>query len=353
MAAAPVEDAGRVRGDELSCDLPALAAAFDLGSVLRWRFLPDGLMNLNWRIETQRGSFAVKRLADIPPSLMRSHLNVVGALASGSVPVCPAERSSTGDTVVEVSGRYYSLFRWVDGEHRAGIDLRLEEVFELGALLGRIHSDLEGLAGLGDLAEAPATLRAEVAGPERALAETDRLLSVIASLKVPQPFDAAAAGALKQRRALLGRCAGMRPADDRPRGPVGWTHGDVQYRNLLWRDGVVVAVLDWDRLRVRPYAEEVVRTAQVQFQRPDGRLDLDRVTAFTRGYRTVVSVGADALADAGARLWWKRMTDLWPLDWHYDRGDHTCDDLWVAGQPLLQWWTSHLSEVQDAFAART
>jgi Ser/Thr protein kinase RdoA (MazF antagonist) len=60
---------------------------------------------------------------------------------------------------------------------------------------------------------------------------------------------------------------------------VGDLHGDLQYRNVIWQDGRIAAVFDWDRIRVRPYAEEVARTATVQFSHADG-LDLRRVAAF-------------------------------------------------------------------------
>jgi len=120
----------------------------------------------------------------------------------------------------------------------------------------------------------------------------------------------------------------------------------------LWRDGRVAAVLDWDRVAVRPLAEEVVRTAQVQFATKGGRLDLERVAAFTAGYRGVVDLVDEDLRDAAVRLWWKRMTDFWPLQWHYDKADHGCDDLWTSGEVLLGWWSGHRDLVQDAFTRR-
>jgi len=98
-------------------------------------------------------------------------------------------------------------------------------------------------------------------------------------------------------------------------------------------------VLDWDRVAVRPLAEEVVRTAQVQFATGDGRLDLERVATFTAGYRGVVELADEDLRDASVRLWWKRMTDFWPLQWHYDKADLGCDELWVSGERLLGWWS--------------
>lgn len=51
------------------------------------------------------------------------------------------------------------------------------------------------------------------------------------------------------------------------------------------------------------------------------------------------------------KLWWKRMCDYWHLEFHYDRGDHSCDHLFLSASRFLDWWTGHLDEVQQAFAA--
>ena len=163
-------------------------------------------------------------------------------------------------------------------------------------------------------------------------------------------FDTAAAAALDHRRVLIGKYADLRPRHETAEGGQGWTHGDFQYRNLLWRDGELAAVLDWDRLAVRPYAEEVVRTAQVQFG-VAGVFDLDRVSAFVGGYRSVVPLDSSALVDGARRLWWKRMTDFWQLEFHYGRGDFSCDELFIADEALLHWWTDRLDQVEDVFAA--
>ncbi|MFG1665077.1 phosphotransferase [Streptomyces sp. Y7] len=104
---------------------------------------------------------------------------------------------------------------------------------------------------------------------------------------------------MDHRRSLVFECADRRPRSATPVGGYGWTHGDVQYRNVLWQGGELAAVLDWDRVGVRPYAEEVVRTAQVPFG-VNGEFDLARVSAFVGGYRSVVPLESSALLD-GAR----------------------------------------------------
>jgi homoserine kinase type II len=135
-------------------------------------------------------------------------------------------------------------------------------------------------------------------------------------------------------------------------GPSGWTHGDFQPLNLLWCDGNVTAVLDWDRVAVRPYAEEVVRSANYLFPAADGQaLDLERIAAFVASYRAEVPqlTRADS-NDAVERMWWRRLTDLWHLELRYDSGDTSCDHLYSNACHVLEWWTERRDLVGEAFA---
>jgi hypothetical protein len=62
------------------------------------------------------------------------------------------------------------------------------------------------------------------------------------------------------------RAVRRRPASGHTTGPTErLASGDPQYRNIMWSAGWVVAVLDWDRLRVQTLAEELVRTATIGF----------------------------------------------------------------------------------------
>lgn len=344
-----VEDLQSRNSRELVQDLPALAAQYGLGRLRDWSFLLHGLMNPNWRIEADAGAFALKRLVDVSPEKAVRQLEMPRALAAVGIPACAARPADDGSLVVWGNDdRAYALFDWASGEHVPGWELSVDQAAHLGDLLGRLHDAMEQAAMSAGWPPAAEIVRAKVAELETALAEAHRFLKLIAGLSERDEFDAGAQQDLEQRLAMLHEHAWRRPTDDLPLGPCGWTHGDVQYRNLLWSEGRVSAVLDWDRVGVRALAEEVARTVAVQFAREDGVMDLQRAAAFVEAYRSVVPLKDEHLVDASRRLWWRWLTDLWPLSWHYERGDRSCDALWSGQARLLAWWCGHVEDVELA-----
>lgn len=335
---------------DVADDLEVLRASFALGEVWSCRFLPAGLMNDNWRLETAAGVFALKRLRDVAVCVARRNLAVICELAEGKAPVTSPRLTRGGDTVAEIEGRSYCLIPWIEGDHRPGTVLTAGQAVELGVALGAIHSRLnsEHLAHLLPPASEPMASR--VTTGDSARGEADRFLARINSNKHPTAFDLEAAAALRERKVLLEISDGERPDSAIVAGPIGWTHGDLNPRNILWRKATVAGVIDWDRIRIRPLGEEVARTATVQFAGEDGVLDLARTALFVAGYRSVMPISTTALADAVERLWWKRMSDYWHLVFHYDRNDPSCDHLFVPAERLLRWWTARREKVQAAFA---
>ncbi|WP_245790658.1 phosphotransferase [Streptomyces monashensis] len=338
------------RSDIADSVLSELIDAYDLGGVRERRYLADGLMNANWRLDTPVGSFALKRVTDASLERLQRNLGVLAALGAEGVPVSAPILTISGSLVAQVGGGAWCLFPWVAGSHVRGVDLTLIQVNALGVHLGRLHASLGRACGRGLLPGVPETISADVTSPERAVEKAGRLSAAVRDKGTGSDFDKEVAAALDHRRALVFKYADHRPRSSTPEGDHGWTHGDVQYRNLLWEGGELAAVLDWDRVAVRPYAEEVVRTAQVQFG-VGGVFDLARVSAFVGGYRSVVPLEPSALVDGVRRLWWKRVTDFWQLEFHYDRGDFSFDELFTADEVLLHWWTDRLDQVEDAFAA--
>jgi Ser/Thr protein kinase RdoA (MazF antagonist) len=216
----------------------------------------------------------------------------------------------------------------------------------LGAVLGRLH------AALACVLPAPEEVPVRVTPVAVAREGIGRYLALAGERAEPDDFDRLALRRLRQRAGLLRALGHLRPDDQAPAGQARWTHGDFHHLQVLWHGGQVSAVLDWDRLGPRPLAAEVVRSGTLLFGYGHSRgLDTGRVAAFTRGYREVMPLTAAALRDAAHRLWWERLCDFWQLQWHYERGDHSCDYLFVSASALVEWGCGHRSEVSAAFTS--
>jgi Ser/Thr protein kinase RdoA (MazF antagonist) len=307
-----------------------MAEALGLGPVLDWRPMSGGEMNLSWRLTTPRGVFAVKQLRDRTPDEMRPVLELLPRLAAKGFPV-PRPYGNP----IWIEDHWYVATGWLDGQHPAG--LPLGRCADLGELVGRLHRALAELCP-------PAPAR--VADVPETVSQAESRLSTYARKPPTEEFDRRAQREIAWRREMLEALADQRPGDGELE-PCGWTHGDLQPFNLLvGEDGSVTGVLDWDRLGIRPYGLEVVRTATITFDR-----SLDRIAAFVRGYRAQIPITAAQLADAADRRWWTLLTEEWPLNRHYDDNDRTCDHLFFRRADYLRWWTAHRAAVAAALTS--
>lgn len=332
-------------------DLRRVQEMFGLSEVDRVEFLASGLMNRNWRVDTATGTYALKLLQDVPVEAARRSAIVLSALSAAGLPVCaPVTTRGEAEPVLQIDSRSYLVSPWVEGAHTEGVALPLDQVAALGSTVAAIHQALNDTARV-PLPPADARPHAKVTSPGTAIEKADRLLAAIKGITEPSDFDRLAQRLVEERKVLLDKHHASAPTAGAAPGPFGWTHGDLQFRNVLHRDGRIVAVLDWDRMAIKPLGEEVARTAQVQFGGEHGRLDLERVAAFVAGYRTVMPLPREDLADAVDRLWWKRMSDYWIFEFHYDRDDRGPDSLMEPSERLLAWWTDRREVVQHAFAA--
>ncbi|MFF7172010.1 phosphotransferase [Streptomyces pseudovenezuelae] len=391
--------------------LGALLRRYAAGSALACDPVDQGLLNRGYRLRTTRGRYFLKHHFDpetaAPEAIARQH-RATQRLAALGVPVAPPLPAHDGRTVAVVGGHAYALHPWIEGRHRHGAQLTGAQCGRLGALLGVVHASLERVmplqgqegteksaravggvrtdAGAPDTAPHPPGGRTAVLGPAAArtggtradrpraghpaernartadpdagsvdagadptttFALIDDLLARVRRHRPADSFDELARHRLLERRALLEQHAGRRPPHS---GPVGWVHGDFHPFNLLYRGDAPAAIVDWDRLGVKPRAEEAVRAAAIFFVRPAGTLDLPKVRAYARAYRRTAGATPSELAAAVHRVWWERLNDFWMLRWHYERGDTRADPQFPAASALVVWWTREYDAVCDAFA---
>ncbi|WP_171164557.1 phosphotransferase [Streptomyces sp. I05A-00742] len=216
-----------------------------------------------------------------------------------------------------------------------------------GTALRSPESAPEGLrCTLTGTSHAPDALDA-AADPEDTYALIEELLALVRR-RPRDSFDELAEHRLVERRDLLERHAHRRPPPAATPAR-GWVHGDFHPLNLLYRDAEPAAIVDWDRLGVRPRAEEAVRAAVIFFLRPDGTLDFAKIRPYARAYRHTTGAGPAELAAAVHRVWWERLNDFWMLRWRYQLGDHRADPGFPASAALAVWWTRAYEDVRDAF----
>ncbi|WP_112139716.1 phosphotransferase [Glycomyces dulcitolivorans] len=325
--------------------IDAIADVYGLGPVYACGYLPNGFLNRNWRVESEAGVFALKELANTSAEEARRSLALMASVAADGVPVVEAVAVG-GEAVVEVGGGAYYLAPWIEGDHRRGAEMTPETSFHMGEVLGRVRLAL-GRPGLLPEGEPRAEAPPSVGTAHERIAD---YLGIIGGRSELDEFDLAAEPLLRSRIGLIDACAHLRPSGALV-GPVGWTHGDCQNWNLIWQGDRIAAVLDWDRVRVNPYGEEVVRAATYQCALADGSLDLECVAAIVAGYRSVVPIGAEALVDAVRRRWWKLLTSVWHLKYHYYQGDRSSDWIFFSDERLLRWWTANLDKVESVFGA--
>ena len=307
----------------------------------------QGLLNRGLRITGPGGGYFLKQYLDdaghASSGVLAAQHRAVAALRDLGLPVVPPLAARDGRTFVLLRGRRYALFPWVEGEHRSGAALEPEQCSALGALLGRVHTALAQLHP--PVPQPPPQPSADPAQTRRTIAG----LLALARDRVPQePFDALARRRLRERLDLLDAHGHRRPAADAA-PPTGWVHGDFHPLNLLYRGPEPAAVLDWDRLGLKPRTEEAVRAATLFFNHPDtGVLDLPRVRWYARAYREASGSSPEEVAAGVHRVWWERLNDFWMLRWRYQRRDLRVDPLFPAAAAQIAWWCEEYEQVLDA-----
>ena len=318
----------------------------DVGATSAER-VSQGLLNRGLRITGPGGGYFLKQNLDdaghsSSGAIAAQHRAQAGLRDLG-LPVVPPLAARDGRTCVLLRGRRYALFPWVEGEHRSGTALDPEQCSALGALLGNVHTALAKLHP--PVRQPPPSPSADPAQTRRTVAG----LLALARDRVPQePFDALARRRLRERLDLLAEHGHRRPAPDAA-PPTGWVHGDFHSLNLLYRGPDPVAVLDWDRLGLKPRTEEAVRAATLFFHHPDtGVLDLLRVRRYARAYRAASGSSPEEVAAGVHRVWWERLNDFWMLRLRYQRQDLRADPLFPAAAAQIAWWCEEYEQVLDA-----
>jgi Ser/Thr protein kinase RdoA (MazF antagonist) len=272
--------------------------AFGLRPIAPSARLQRGSLNRNFRVETERGSFFLrKHRSDVDCAWAEREHRVIAWAGDRGVPVVYPVRTTEGGTVVEADGVVWAAFPWVQGSV-----LRRDRIPKHAAFaLGRLH----GLTQRAMLGNPDASGEARLTWDSSAA--TERLAQLIEATAARGDADGLAAGLAGQLDLLLSGAA--RPVSDFAQLPVQALHMDFHDRQVIFGGGQrVVALVDWEMAGSNPRIWELLRSLSfAKLLRPE------YTEAYVRGFSENVALTEQECHD-GVALWWQtRLHDTWAV----------------------------------------
>lgn len=221
-----------------------------------------GSVNSNFRAVAADGRVLFARLYEEQgPAGARAELELLHALArAGSKVAEPLARR--GELPLH-AGKPFALFPWLDGEILCLGRVSAETCRRVGSALARVHLASDGVPKLGPGRFGPPEMLARLERVERETARAELLAEV------------------RRARELYGRFA---PARD-PSLPSGVVHGDLFRDNVLWKDGEILALLDFESAFHGPFVYDLCVTIAAWCYRD--AFDVPQARAMVEGYTAV------------------------------------------------------------------
>ncbi len=243
-----------------------------LGSLGSISPMAQGLLNQNLRVATKTGTvFLFKAYRpEMPRAKVEDMHRMMEHVLKKGIPV------SLPVATHEIGGHAAALYPFVEGAHPERFGER--PIRAMGEMLGRVDAALDTFRPMGkklaslevakwdpgamvrDMAEIRASLRRK---PKSVRDEVERVLSSYERVLPQGDWDT-------RRFAKL---------------PVRVCHNDFHIKNMLVRDGKIVAVLDWEKAGWDWRGFEAFRSVMFNCRGSARGLDWNLITPYLRGYK--------------------------------------------------------------------
>ena len=209
-------------------ELGDLAAVFDLGTVQHYEPIAAGTINTNFALATERGRYFVRLNEGKAEADVAWEARLITALAAAGVTTPPPLVAKDGRAYAECMRKWASAFPWRDGTHISADHVTPAIAETFGVALGELHR-----AGLA----LPSAWR------RGSIYELDHLLTRFE--RFARVDDKALAYAIAVVREELNVARAQKPT--RAAATQGIIHGDLFRDNVLWSDGAISAILDFEQ----------------------------------------------------------------------------------------------------------
>lgn len=198
--------------------------------------LRAGSVNSNFRLVDSTGrQFFLRIYEEQDEAGAAREVDLLGRLGARGVPTARPVPGPDGQWLREYAGKPVALFDWVDGTIVCQKQVTPERAARIGSALAEVHGTECGLLAAG-------RFRIE---------DLEKRLDFI-----EESARAELAAAARDIRSRLRRYA----AERNPGLPQGLIHGDLFRDNVLWREGEVCALLDFESASRGPFAYDLAVT---------------------------------------------------------------------------------------------
>ncbi len=256
----PAETPGFVREKFHAREIAQVLSHYDLGIIREIREYRRGSRRAaKLKISADGGDYLLKRRA-LGRSLDRDRERAAAGhtiqsrAASGGVPVARLVPLRSGGTLLQFGDRLYELHQWVDG---ARYERHAEQARAAGTVLARMHASFARLELLEELPQGGFT---DIDGVRHAF----NLGAERAKDRTPHDGQARLQASLDAVRGHMDRFETKLTVKGLPLQRGAICHGDFHPGNTLWASDQLVAVIDFDSVRLEAIAAEVAN-AMLQF----------------------------------------------------------------------------------------
>lgn len=270
---------------------------FDLGAVASWSAIAAGTINTNIRAETERGTYFIRLNEGKAEADVAWEARVITALAAAGVPTPPPLAARDGRPYAECRRKWASTFPWRAGHHVSADQVTPELARTFGASLGQLHRAGQELP--------TAWRRGSIYDFDHLVTRFDRCA------RVDDKTLTYALAIIREELSVAKAAKATRAA-----ATHGIIHGDLFRDNVLWSDGRVSAILDFEQASGGSLIYDLAVCINDWCYTIYPRIDL--AAALVEGYRSVRELSPTDRAAlpievraAAARFTLTRITDVY------------------------------------------
>lgn len=235
-------------------EIDNILGRYNLGELLSCTPMDGGLANSSVKIVTESGSYVLSVGDEKEMSEIRLLCAVLGYLEHHHFPTTRVVETRDGESCIDYQGKPLYVKRFIAGEVVDKLNAR--QLWEIGAALASLH-EIPPFPGLSKKFSYGIESFAELKGRS-------------------------SAGSFSQWLAICGKRVEEARSEPLPRGFV---HGDLFFDNMLFANGSLVALLDFEEACDYYMIFDLGMTA-VGCCAPDGSFSLEMTAALVGGYQS-------------------------------------------------------------------